>query len=121
MEVLKDEYMVEILSCVHKTLIPFFHHYSHQKTQLLNFAGFSKFCHDFGIFPDILTKSKIMRFFSTLSGFYQQNALELGVAPEKDVIDEHLFVEALALTAFEVRYRDPQPSNAEKVSSALLK
>ena len=48
-----------------------------------------------------------MRFFSTLSGFYQQNALELGVAPEKDVIDEHLFVEALALTAFEVRYRDP--------------
>lgn len=25
----------------------------------------------------------------------------------KDVIDEHLFVEALALTALEISYRDP--------------
>ena len=29
MEVLKDEFMVEILSCVHKTLIPYYHFYSH--------------------------------------------------------------------------------------------
>ena len=48
-----------------------------------------------------------MRFFSTLSGFYQQNAQEMGVSQDKEVIDEHLFIEALALTAFEVRYRDP--------------
>lgn len=39
---------------------------------------------------------------------------------EKEVIDEHLFVEALALTAFEVRYRDPQPTNAEKVNLLIL-
>ena len=71
MEVLKDEYMVEILSCVHKTLIPYYHFYANQKTSLLNFDQFTKFCLDFGIFPDILSKSKIMRFFSTLSGFYQ--------------------------------------------------
>ena len=107
MEVLKDEYMVEILSCVHKTLIPYYHFYANQKTSLLNFDQFTKFCLDFGIFPDILSKSKIMRFFSTLSGFYQQNALEMGIVAEKEVIDEHLFVEALALTAFEVKYRDP--------------
>lgn len=25
----------------------------------------------------------------------------------KDIIDEHLFVEALALTALEINYRDP--------------
>jgi hypothetical protein len=31
----------------------------------------------------------------------------MGIPAEKDVIDEHLFVEALALTAFEVRYKDP--------------
>jgi hypothetical protein len=29
------------------------------------------------------------------------------IQTEKEVIDEHLFVEALALTAFEVKYRDP--------------
>jgi hypothetical protein len=74
---------------------------------LLTFEQFTKFCLDFGIFPDILSKSKIMRFFSTLSGFYQQNAQEMGVSQDKEVIDEHLFIEALALTAFEVRYRDP--------------
>jgi hypothetical protein len=71
MEVLKDEYMVEILGCVHKTLIPYYQYYANQKTSLLNFEGFSKFCLDFGIFPDILTKAKIKRFFTTLSGFYQ--------------------------------------------------
>jgi hypothetical protein len=120
MEVLKDEYMVEILSCVHKTLIPYYHFYTHPKTSLLTFDQFIKFCLDFAIFPDILSKSKIMRFFSTLSGFYQQNALEIGIPAEKDVIDEHLFVEALALTAFEVKYRDPQPANAEKVILKLL-
>lgn len=26
---------------------------------------------------------------------------------QKDVIDEHLFVEALALTALDINYRDP--------------
>lgn len=26
---------------------------------------------------------------------------------QRDVIDEHLFIEALALTAFEVNYREP--------------
>ena len=31
------------------------------------------------------------------------------------MIDEHLFIEALALTAFEVVYKEPQPSNFEKV------
>lgn len=70
MDILKDEYMVEILSCVHKTLIPYYNFYANQKTSLLSFGGFSKFCLDFGIFPDILTKSKMKKFFHTLSGFY---------------------------------------------------
>jgi hypothetical protein len=38
---------------------------------LLSFEGFSKFCTDFEIFPDILSKPKIMRFFKTLSGFFE--------------------------------------------------
>lgn len=66
MEILKDEYMIEILSCVHKTILPYYQFYANQKGYM-NFDGFSKFCLDFGIFPDILNKSKIMRFFSTLS------------------------------------------------------
>lgn len=123
MEILKDELMVEILSSVHKTMLPYYAYYANNKG-LLNCDGFSKFCHDFGIFPDILSKAKIMRFFHTLSNFYQstniqsesaarvnsssQMGLSSGDASSsKDVIDEHLFVEALALTAFEVPYREP--------------
>ena len=35
---------------------------------------------------------------------------------QPEIIDEHLFIEALALAAFEVVYKYPQPSNLEKVS-----
>lgn len=35
--------------------------------------------------------------------------------PENELIDQHLFVEALALCAFEIPYLEPQPSNIEKV------
>jgi hypothetical protein len=33
----------------------------------------------------------------------------------ENVIDEHLFVEALALAAFEIVYQNPQPNNIEKI------
>ena len=108
----------------------------------MTFEGFSRFCSDFEIFPDILSKPKIMRFFKTLSGFFETTAkqggadgdgggpdsrrstpggdnIKPGAAARKDVIDEHLFVEALALTAFEISYQDPQPSDAEKVSLSI--
>ena len=39
----------------------------------------------------------------------------------QDYIDEHLFIEALALAAFEVIYREPQPSSIEKVSQFKIK
>jgi hypothetical protein len=104
----------------------------------MDFNGFSKFCVDFGIFPDILSKPKIFRFFKNLANFYletklpsqQTNSIAAGnisnsgsnllgsksmkKRPESakpkahvDLIDDHLFIEALALSAFEVVYRDP--------------
>jgi len=39
---------------------------------------------------------------------------------DKDCIDEHLFIEALALAAFEIVYREPQPTSVEKVSSSFF-
>ena len=109
MEILKDETIVEILGCVHRSMTPFFSFYSDPKTGLLSFEQFSKFCTDFEIFPDILSKPKIMRFFKTLSGFFETTARNTLPEQElrRDVIDEHLFVEALALTAFEINYQDP--------------
>jgi len=123
-------------------MMPFYAFYADQRTSLLNFNGFSRFCTDFEIFPDILSKPKIMRFFKTLSGFFETTAKQSqaggnsggpdsripstlgdyakpgggeGAAQRRDVVDEHLFVEALALTAFEIVYQDPQPSDSEKI------
>lgn len=93
---------------------------------LLNF----RFCYDFGIFPDILSKSKIMKFFYSLSSFYNstnqftsdpsrsqmsKSSTITEETKEKEVIDEHLFVETLALTALEVSYREPKPTDLEKI------
>jgi len=35
---------------------------------------------------------------------------------DEEVIDQHLFIEGLALCAFDIPYNDPQPSNIEKVT-----
>jgi hypothetical protein len=35
------------------------------------------------------------------------------------VIDEHLFIEIIALCAFQIQYRDPQPTDTEKVKKIL--
>jgi len=122
---------VQVLSVVHTTLLPFYSYYANEKSQL-DFQGFSKFCVDFGIFPDILSKPKIFRFFKNLANFYLETKLpsqghstvgsgktmspestrrrpetaKVGNSP-RDLIDDHLFIEALALSAFEVVYRDP--------------
>ena len=114
MEILKDDNIVEILGCVHKSMMPYYSYYADQKTGYMNFHGFSRFCADFEIFPDILSKPKILRFFKTLSSFFEstnkQNQQLNGPNETKDagdvreMVDEHLFVEALALTAFEIVY-----------------
>jgi hypothetical protein len=51
------------------------------------------------VFPDILPEEKVMSFFQTLSGFYTQE--QKGA---NDVIDEHLFIETLALSALEMKF-----------------
>lgn len=35
--------------------------------------------------------------------------------PSEPSIDEHLFVEILALNALEMKFQDPQPSQTEKI------
>lgn len=70
MKLLQEEGMVELLGLVHRTLFPFFIKYSVNNSALMNFEGFTRFCKDFGIFPDVLPKSRILQFFHTLSQIY---------------------------------------------------
>jgi hypothetical protein len=74
LEVLKDPLIVELLTVIHRIMLPFFYYYCDLKKSsqapLMRFSGFCKFCGDFGIFPDILSKPKLLRFFNTLASFY---------------------------------------------------
>lgn len=87
----------------------------------MDFDGFARFCADFEIFPYVLSKPKIMRFFRSLSSFYknasgEQSQINKVDQKPKEMIDEHLFVEALALTAFEISYMGQEkPSNAQRI------
>ena len=84
------------------------------------FEGFAKFAKDFDIFPTILTKAKLMKIFETLAGVFQKTGA-LHNNEEKKYIDQHLFIEGLALCAFEVNYQEPEPSNFDKVYYFLEK
>lgn len=103
MKILKDNDVLELLGIVHKTLYPYYEHYSNENG-LMQFKHFSTFAKDFGIFPDYLPKSKLYKYFHTLAGFYQENSKKkLPVAASSSVnedtylIDEHLFIELLVL------------------------
>lgn len=114
MEILRDQKIVELLGCVHRAIMPYYLHYA-DKDRLLNLEGFQRFCSDFDLFPAVLSKPRLYRFFRSLAKFFEQTAGEAIRKSKLEVIDEHLFVEALALTAFEVGYSHPQPTNAEKI------
>ncbi|KRX07195.1 hypothetical protein PPERSA_00352 [Pseudocohnilembus persalinus] len=91
----------------------------------------TKFAKDFGIFPEIVAKSKLFKIFSTLASIYKStdvNKLENKKSVimnknkqkqdqnNKDVIDQHLFVEALVLCALEIPFeKEQEPSNVEKI------
>jgi len=68
-EILKDPEMVGFLGVVHKTMIPYYYHYADTKG-LMNFERFSKFAKDFGLFPDIISKGKLLNLFYTLAAVY---------------------------------------------------
>lgn len=126
MDMLKDEEVIEALGLVHRSIIYYYRYYSNTRGNM-NFENFIKFCKDFAIFPDLLSKAKLLRFFYTLSSIHaqtEQPEISICSAFNEDsaynrvadeMIDEHLFVEALALIAAEVLYKEPEPNSVERI------
>ena len=54
---------------MHKAMGNYYRIYS-DSNGLMNFYQFTKFCKDFAIFPDILSKQKLGSFFSALGSIY---------------------------------------------------
>jgi len=120
MQILKDKTMVQLLGLVHKSLQPYYNYYASQNG-LMSTEGFLKFCSDFSIFPDVTSKAKLMRMFEILSNIYictfesSHKQLKMAESKYNGYINDHLFIEALALCALEIPYNVPEPDNIEKV------
>lgn len=127
LEGFKNDDTIEALSIVHRSVLYFYRYYADNQN-LMNYDNFIVFCRDFELFPDLVSKTKLVRFFYTLAGMSADSDIhELSVnqsssrsslqdKPKRtDLIDEHLFVEALALISEEVKYEDSDLTAVEKV------
>lgn len=123
MEEFKNDDVIECLSLVQRSIFYYYKAYAGVNYEM-SFHGFIKFCKDFEIFPDIVTKSKLLRIFKTLAGITSENldvsvqsytSLDENIPINEDVIDDKLFVEALALISAEINYVDPNPGPVAKI------
>lgn len=71
MDMLRDEDVIEALGIVHKVILPCYNFYADTRGYL-NFTGFARFAKDFELFPDLISKAKLLRYFYTLAGIYAQ-------------------------------------------------
>ena len=110
MTILKNEQAVQFLSVVYQSLLPYYLCYADPK-KLMNFTSLVKLFTDFDVYPSLLNKSRLMSIFETLSKIFQSSNGETS----EEYIDEHLFIEAIALCALDVQYKDPQPDIIDKV------
>jgi hypothetical protein len=60
-----------LLSEIHKSLFIYYRVYADSKG-FMNFERFTKFCHDFEVFPDLIAKSKLHSIFYTLANISQE-------------------------------------------------
>ena len=82
----------------------------------MSFDSFAHFSKDFEIFPTIMAKPRLLKIFETFASVFQRTEAEkFNKIDITGYIDQHLFIERLALCAFEVYYQAPEPNNFENV------
>ena len=122
MEEFKAEDVIEALTLVHRSIFYYYKAYANSLL-MMSFQEFIRFCKDFEVFPDILSKTKLLRIFKTLAGTIENpdvsiqsySSLDENIPMNEDVIDDKLFVEAIALISAEISYEDPFPGPVAKI------
>lgn len=112
MSMLKDKLMIEMLASIHKTMLPIYQLYC-EDTRLITVKKFLQFMKDFGVFPQLVSQSKLLQLFHELSALYKSKGE--GADQKEDAIDQHLFIEGLALVALEVDYEKFKLTNSQKL------
>lgn len=107
MNMIQEPEIIEALGMLHRSIIFFYRCYADGKGYM-KFDAFIRFCREFSLFPDIISKQKLLKIFFALANIQNETeapqnsiSVDLRDSPESDAIDEHLFVEALALVAVE--------------------
>lgn len=123
MEEFKNDEVIEALTLVQRSVFYYYKAYANNSLQM-SFAGFIKFCKDFEVFPDIASKAKLLKIFKTLAEIPSRNheasvnsfsSLDENIQIGEDLLDDTLFVEALALISTEINYEDPFPGPVAKM------
>eukprot|EP01017_Pseudomicrothorax_dubius_P020550 TRINITY_DN2238_c0_g1_i4.p1 TRINITY_DN2238_c0_g1~~TRINITY_DN2238_c0_g1_i4.p1 ORF type:complete len:837 (-),score=175.80 TRINITY_DN2238_c0_g1_i4:158-2668(-) len=126
---LRNPDIVELLGLVHKTMVRFYRAYTNP-AGLMNLEGFERFCREFEVFPGLISKSKVHRLFNAMASLNQRDLdpfeMQQNGGPKRNwesnlTLDQHSFVETLAVLSFEITYSDPQPSNLERICFFLEK
>ena len=115
---LQDAEVLDVLSLSHSAVVYYYNYYSDSQG-FLNYNNFIKFCRDFAVFPDMCTKPKLLTLFNALAGVFSAGQDKRPGDPE-GVIDENLFVEALALVAQELEV-SAAPSPVQRIFILLEK
>lgn len=119
-DVLKDDHLIEMLDTVHKCIYPLFSCYSNNDG-LLDFDSYFSLLKDFGVFPDLTVAMKLEGMFDALSHIFKENPNNTKhKSSEKAMIDQHLFVEAFILIAYELKFDfEEDPSIYQKITFVL--
>jgi len=142
---LEDDLVIELLTDLHSAIHKVYEYYSDHKGHM-TFDRFMKFCTDFQVFPDILSKAEANRIFLNLSfivtepaNFNERGSILLASPQAKkhtpresgdlqgmkqsQMIDQHLFIEGLALCALHIdtsNYPTVLPQEKEPIEKILM-
>lgn len=111
MSILRDKTLVEILGTVHKALLPIYQLYC-DDGRLITAKKYVQFMKDFGVFPQVVSQARLLALFHGLYGLYRG---KVETEPKEPSIDQHLFVEGLALAALEIEYDKFKLTNCQKL------
>ena len=120
LELLRQPEMPECVECLQRSLGYFFQKYADKaKMRLPHFLRFSR---DFGVFPDVCGKGKLVQIFTSLAKAQtasgQLSASRIETEGEL-CLEERVCMEALVVVSSEIEYAAPQPSPIEKVCLLL--
>ncbi|CAG9321487.1 unnamed protein product [Blepharisma stoltei] len=131
LSIVRDPSMSEIYSTLRQTLSPYIRLYLDEKSQL-DFPQAVKFCTDFSIFPNVITKAKLTPIFYCLADIYSKNSLvisgtqsltksakSLVEAHDTECINNDLFIDLIAMVSIEGN--QSEKSSTEKICIALEK